>query len=84
MNGRVQTECIVHKASYKVLLAPTVYLLLDVLVSGLRVLAAVHFVQQNDHLRQTQSKGQERVFLSLALSTPTTCSSYTLNKMQDA
>jgi len=48
------------------------HLLLDIVVSGLGVLARVHLVQGNDHLGHTKGEGKESVLLGLALSGPTT------------
>lgn len=46
--------------------------LLDIVVSGLGVLARVHLVEGNDHLLDTKGKGEKGVLSGLAFSGPTT------------
>ena len=47
-------------------------LLLDIVVTRLRVVAGVHLVESDNHLLHTQSEGKESVLLSLSLICPAT------------
>jgi hypothetical protein len=50
-------------------------LLLDIVVTSLRVVSRVHLVEGNDHLRYTKSEGKQSVLLGLAIGGPSTLES---------